>query len=268
MGEGADMGAAAGEMGGGEAAAGGEGGAGGMLGGGGAEEAPIAGSTPPTTGEGGSGGGMLSFAVSDNMAGLAGSGAGGSTTSIQAPTTDVSGGATTPANASASSTGDIERKNPFGGTAGTTQKAPPGEITDKQKVGQAFKDMGKKMQEDSSGGSSQINMTPVGHNSYSALFGSPNMGGNRAPAPMQMPAMPSAPGAPAMAAPPPMAAAGGLPPPMNIQAGAPAAVPQLQLGGNVSDARAKRNVAWANKDVDRILQNVYDKITSKSKGKK
>lgn len=264
MGEGADMGAAAGEMGGGEAAAGGEGGAGGMLGGGGEADTPIAGSQPATTGEGGSGGGMLSFAVSDNMAGMAGS---GSTTGISTPTTDVSGSATTPANASAQAgTGDIERKNPFGGTAGTTQKAPPGEISDKQKVGQVLKDMGKKTQDDAAQGGGTIAPPSGGGNSYGALFGSPNLMGRQsagsAPSPMSMPGAlqtPQVSMAPAMA--------GGIaaPQPMQIQTTPPPAIPQAQLGSSVSDARAKRNVAWANKDVDRILQNVYDKITNKGK---
>jgi len=277
MGEGADMGAAGADMGGGGAdmgAAGGEGGAAGMMGGGGGEaETPIPGSQPETsgaetTGQGGQGGGMLSFAVSDNMAGMAGS----NTMGIQAPSSNVSGSSTAPANAGAQEgTGDIERKNPFGGEAGTTQKSPDAkkEPTAAEKMGQIMKDFGKKTQEDSAGGSSPIPSPSPGGNSYSTLFGSPVSMGGRGPAPMQMPAMPSAGQVAPMAAPPPppMAAGGGLPPPMQIQPPSAPAVPQIQLGAT-SDIRAKKNVAWANKDVERILQKVYDNVTTKSKGKK
>ncbi len=282
-----------GDMGGGGEAAGGEGGGiGGMLGGG--EEASSMPSTDYSgmgseaasgaSSGGGGGVGMLSFAVSDNMAGLSGA----DTSSTKVSTTPSEAGAglsasTKPANAGPGSQAGIGSGTGIGtgkGSGGPNSNSEPGETmnvttsTPKDNMAvTAAKAFSKEMQkEDNTPSSLKPYSMPA--NTYGALFGSTNMMGKQSSPSMQMPAIQNVEAAPAMAQIPqvPMGASLPTPMPLQMQSAQAQQIPQMQAPmppqlGAVSDMRAKQNIHSAPKEVDEFLQKVYNNVVSR-KGKR
>jgi hypothetical protein len=288
MGSGGDYSGMAASAGTSEAMSGGdEGGGGGItdiMGGG------DSGSSMPTTDYGGggdaasgSGGGvgMLSFAVSDNMSGLSGA----DTSSTKVSTTPAEAGAaldksTTPVNAgggtgaSASSTGGTAQAGKQAQTPGATYP-PPDQPGPKAKTSnEMFKDATKaglqemnRPDDPSSAGKYQYQMP---NTTYGALFGSTNLISKQSMPSSQVAPIQSAPIAQPIAPIQPMQSpAGSLPPPMPLQMQAPQA-PQIPLAqipqmGTMSDERAKQRIKAAHKDMEALLQRVYDNVTSKRK---
>ncbi len=266
MGEMGDAGGGGGDMGGGGDIGGGgdmggggdAGGAGGILGGG--EEASSMPTTDyggggETTGAGGSGGGMLSFAVSDNMAGLAGS----DTSSSKVSTTPAEAGSaldksTQPANASASTT---TAKTPTSGDTAAAAKKDNMGATVAKEFGKALS------QEDNTPSNNQRPYQMPG-TTYGALFGSPNMMSRQSSAPAQIaPIQGGGSMAPPAAVPAVQIPTAMPPPPLQVQ---PAQAPQVpQVPMTVSDIRAKQRVQDAHKSMDELLQRVYTNVVTKRK---
>ncbi|MGD0331146.1 MAG: hypothetical protein ABSB40_12025 [Nitrososphaeria archaeon] len=236
-----DIGSVAGDSGGGDSG----GGMGGMLSG-------IMGG-----GKKSSNNGVLSQIVSEQMAGTQNSTPNLTGTAPTQPSpTGVSSSSSSPSTATAAqapttvqttSSGDINRQNPYQ-TGPTTQ----------QQIGSTIQNFQKGMGNAQKQSSAPMPSTSMPGNTYAALFASQttpgNLGGgqigvqspsaisNVQPVQVQSPTVPSA---PQVAMPPPAP---------------PAPMPSMQ---SVSDVRAKYKIQNAQDEVDRFLSNIYNNLLAK-----
>lgn len=234
------------------------GGAGGASGAAGASSgAADAGGAASATGSSGA------SASTTGSAGAASTGGENVGTTSQALSTGGGGDAAgTPSTSSSGGSGDIIRQNPYGSDPNTGPST-----SDYIKAGVKGYQQGSEQAKQNAGG---IDNTPVTmpNNTYGALFGS------------SMNSVPMGQMAPQSFSPPPMATGGGAtltPPPSQPISPPPQAAPlpisqpnpgpypviQPQLG--VSDMRAKRNIVKGNKDLERLLDNVYSNLQKKGK---